>query len=752
MSAQASYDVLDVSDLRFPGGTSHSIAEEVIAQTAAGWSTGLIHLNGPLIERVLPINPLIARLVHRGQATLIVSPEPVRSAVTVVRHPAVLQHGADQLPPITTERVVVIANAGPYDIDGRQHYDPAAVDAVARKHFGVDPVWAPIGPLVRASITSTVSAERMLSQDWVNVIDVDAWRVDRPEWQGERPVVGRHSRPSPQKWPSDPDTLREVYPVDGSWDVRVLGGAQPVRDLLGAVPDTWNVKPFGALSPREFLGGLDFFVYYHAEHWVEAFGRTILEAIASGVPAVLPPHFRALFEGAAVYAEPRQVREVVQALRADRSAYEAHVAAAEQVVRERFGHEAHRLRISELIGTQARAVQRRDEGTQLDAAGQLDVDEHGDVPPQLPATRLYPTRWPGLHRPRVLLMSSNGAGMGHLTRLLSYATRLQDEADVRFLSLSHAVPIAGSMGFDYEYLPSAPSLGMPLRLWQNLYVDRAVETLDRVRPDVVVFDGTWPYTGTEKIMAAHPDTRWIWSRRGMWRPSARTPQMARTDWFDAVLEPGDLAAPYDQGATSLAQAHRVGPVTLLDAADLVERSTARTILGLPQEPPLALISLGAGNINDTSGDIGAATRALRELGVEVCVTNPEIARTGRRDRDVHVVRQYPMSRCYAAFDVVISASGYNSFHELLRMGVPTLFVPNAATSLDDQDARARYAEDQGWAHRLESLTGGDTRRCLSELLTHGRSMVSGAVDADPGNGAAEGAAYILAVARGEDAR
>ena len=49
-------------------------------------------------------------------------------------------------------------------------------------------------------------------------------------------------------------------------------------------------------SPREFLRTLDFFVYFHDPDWVEAFGRTILEAMASGVPVIvgdaLPGHLR----------------------------------------------------------------------------------------------------------------------------------------------------------------------------------------------------------------------------------------------------------------------------------------------------------------------------------------------------------------------------------------------------------------------------------------------------------------------------
>jgi glycosyltransferase involved in cell wall biosynthesis len=140
-------------------------------------------------------------------------------------------------------------------------------------------------------------------------------------------VIGRHSRPSPQKWPTDPKIIEAVYPVDGSAIVRILGGADPVRDVLGYVPESWQVMPFGAVDPREFLAQLDFFVYYHHPAWVEAFGRNILEAMASGLPAILPPHFRRLFGDSAIYAEPADVPSLVSRLYSDRPAFEDIVAA-----------------------------------------------------------------------------------------------------------------------------------------------------------------------------------------------------------------------------------------------------------------------------------------------------------------------------------------------------------------------------------------------------------------------------------------
>ena len=708
-----------VSDLRFPGGTSHSVAEEIAAQAQMGWSTGLVHLNGPLVSRVTPVNPRIREQIRQGRAKLFIGHRPIRTKLLVVRHPAVLEAAADQLPEIETQHVVLVANAAPGDIDGHRHYRPAVVDQIARERFGVAPIWAPIGPLVREAIASEVPAG-LREQDWVNIIDVDVWHVDRPGWRSDRPVIGRHSRPSRQKWPTNPRVIKAVYPTDGSAIIKVLGGANPVREILGYLPNSWQVIPFGSMDPRQFLAQLDFFAYYHHPTFVEAFGRNILEAMASGLPAILPPHFRPLFGDAAIYAEPMQVSSVVRQLYGDRSAYEEIVSRADAWVRARFGYEQHQRRLYELIGSPETIGQHE----QRVASSQ-------------PVTS---------HRPPLLLISSNGAGMGHLTRLMAYARRAQPDMAPYFLSLSQAVGVVAQYGFSFEYLPSAGATGMPPRRWHPLFTDRVSAAVARLRPAVVVFDGTWPYDGIPRVRDVYPEPLWVWSRRGMWRCGKSAEQLAKAAWFDEVLAPGELAEPYDRGATADAGGVRVGPVTLLDTDELDDRDAARNALGLPQDRRLALVALGAGNINDTSHETGAIVAALRALDVEICLTQTDIAQSDRARNGVHIVREFPLSRRFAAFDLAVSAAGYNSFHELLRFGVPTLFIPNQDTALDDQLGRARFAADRGLAHMLEHVRVDSATPLLCDLLERGQAMVANVPSVDRGNGAAAAAAYLRNIA------
>jgi UDP:flavonoid glycosyltransferase YjiC (YdhE family) len=129
----------------------------------------------------------------------------------------------------------------------------------------------------------------------------------------------------------------------------------------------------------------------------------------------------------------------------------------------------------------------------------------------------------------------------------------------------------------------------------------------------------------------------------------------------------------------------------------VDREQAARALGVDPDRPTALVTLGAGTINDLSSDLGLVVgRLAEEPGLQVVLTRPVIAtEAGPVAERVRAVSLYPISRYLSAVDLAFAAAGYNSFHELVGAGVPTAFVPNLSTQLDDQLGRARWAEESG---------------------------------------------------------
>ena len=116
----------------------------------------------------------------------------------------------------------------------------------------------------------------------------------------------------------------------------------------------------------------------------------------------------------------------------------------------------------------------------------------------------------------ILLVTSNGWGLGHLTRQLAIALAIGDRAETTMFSLSPGFPLAMEFGIKGEYCPSFTTQFIVRKEWDNYLQDRLTAFADEVRPDVLLFDGVAPYSGFMRAIA-QLDCVVGWLRRGMWR-------------------------------------------------------------------------------------------------------------------------------------------------------------------------------------------------------------------------------------------
>ncbi len=680
------HDVAILSDFRYPGGNSAAIAAEVRAQAEAGLRTVLVHVPSPHNRDGLPFSPRIAELLRDGLAELAAPDAVTHARLLVIRQPRIFTADLAEVPRIRADHTVMVVNQAPGDsADPARYYRFDEVRDRVELYFGPDIEWAPISPQIRGRLPG------LGADDWHEIIDVaEWWTGDRT--RGEVPVIGRHGRADPVKWPRTAEELLLAYPDRPDLRVRVLGGGEIATRLLGRRPANWDVLPFGAEPPLDFLRSIDFFVYFHDPDLVEAFGRTILEAMAAGVPAIIGEHFRPIFGDAALYSTPAGVEPLVRGLWADRDRYREVVTRAREFVEERYGTASHLARLAER-GAGARPAAHRAPGPA----------RHGDPAP----------------RPRpVLMLSDNGAGLGHLSRLMAIGRRLPRAHPAVIATQSYGASVAHQEGFLTEYLPSRTVLGMAKQRWSAFLQSRLEHLVDLHRPAVVAVDSV-PHDGIVAAAAARPDVTWVWVRRPMWRRDTGAEWIERGSAFDGILEPGEFAAEADQGPTVAARAgvHAVEPIMLLDRDDLAEPAEARAALGLAEGRPAALLQLGAGNINDIASPVGRIAAHLREAGFQVLLAESMIATEPMPAvPGAEVVKVYPISRYLRGLDLVVSASGYNSFHELLAFGVPAVFVPNRSTSLDDQLGRARFAAAAGAALCIEDPESDELDRVLTEAV------------------------------------
>lgn len=291
--------------------------------------------------------------------------------------------------------------------------------------------------------------------------------------------------------------------------------------------------------------------------------------------------------------------------------------------------------------------------------------------------------------PRVVFFNINGSGLGHLSRCLSYARRMSGRARPVFFSLASAMEIIHDMGFEGDYFVSPFWSRCEIMAWNRELAARVGLMLEEVRPEVVVFDGTWPFNGLMDACDAYGVPSRVWSNRRLHKPDFPGVPVEES-LFDLVIQPGELGASFTvERAEKPGRKVTTPPVTLLAENELLDRAQARAALGLDPERPYALLSLGPGNLKDISEIGQGLIRQLRSRGFEVAwAMAPISVRDVQLPDGVLPIRAFPLVRYMRAFDVFAGAAGYNTCCEVVQSGVPSLLVPNELVA-DDQARRAR---------------------------------------------------------------
>lgn len=355
-SGERRFDVVIASNFNLPGGTTATNINEIALLAEAGLRVGLIH--NPLFERHpgRPINGKVLELVD-GEAVDIVEPgADVACDLLLMRFPPFATKLRDDLPSVRAEQRMLVINQAPmtyYEggIGRKRVWDVERVHRNLRGWIG-EHRWVTVGPLVHQALLDHHADELkgvdLAADYWYPSIDVERIvpRGDQPV--GEVVRIGRHSRDHLSKWPELASQLRACYPDGPGFEIRALGGTDVPRQILGRLPSNWVSHGFDEVPVDEFLRGLDVYAYYTCSSWLEAFGRAPVEAMAAGVPVVLPPVFKPTFGSGALYAEPEDVGSLVDELTADHDGYLEQRELGFATVRRLFSHGAHRERFRAL--------------------------------------------------------------------------------------------------------------------------------------------------------------------------------------------------------------------------------------------------------------------------------------------------------------------------------------------------------------------------------------------------------------------
>ena len=302
-------------------------------------------------------------------------------------------------------------------------------------------------------------------------------------------------------------------------------------------------------------------------------------------------------------------------------------------------------------------------------------------------------------KPTIILATSNGIGMGHLTRASAVASELKDFANPIIISMaSGVVEVPKIANVNFEYVPGRDRKWMGRFEWDKYLRDRIVALIDETDAKIVSFDGVVPYPGIIGIKSVRPKVKLVWVRRGFWqKTSQRYLLNLQSKMMDLIITPGDFGQSYDKGPTvGRSDSTVVKPISIYNRKTSLDKVAARSLLGLDQTRPAVLVQLGIGEA-DLNAKMTAALKGLITWpNLQVVLTKEPTDSAGENlapvGLDIKVIRHFPLANVLSAFDAAICAAGYNSVHEELAANIPTLFIPNVRGT-DNQAERARWAAD-----------------------------------------------------------
>ncbi len=325
---------------------------------------------------------------------------------------------------------------------------------------------------------------------------------------------------------------------------------------------------------------------------------------------------------------------------------------------------------------------------------------------------------------KTLFLPTNGVGLGHAQRCAVIAKALPDKITPIFAAFPSCVPIARREGIDCIPLVARSNANDNSNANDILTYRRLSATLQD--GDRLVFDGGYVFDSVNRVILEN-NLSAVWIRRGLWpKGRSRHTMLRREGVFDRVIVPSEAFEELNDAYSYGDHVHYVGPIfrQVVQSSKDIKRLRAQLAERFGRDFNQLVVSmLGGGVASDRSAQLQAISGILEArpdcLHLVVIWPGSTVLPAAFGWKNTQVVHTLEATKLCLAADLVISAAGYNSVHEILYHNIPAILIPQSAPYLDDQERRARALSDRELCTVITDTEFMKLERAVSDCLDEG---------------------------------
>lgn len=316
------FDVIYASDFFRQSKFVEFVMNDVETLASSGFRVGFVHLNSPQTSRPAGFPPKLFSMQQSGRITQVSQDDTAEAQLLIVYDASIGMFLDEVASSVVSHKSIVIhhelptlSGAGPRSavfMGQALKY----IDTTFRNKFQV--VGATISD--QHFLRERVPKERLLPDKmiWSPHVEREMGEVEPPQ---ATPIVGFHTYGNIYRWPSSKDDFSRVY-ISSEYRTRFYGHTKAAQNKFGREKfECVDVVTPDQQDEREFLKGVDFWVYYPNHRLQDQVSTPVLSALQAGKVVILPKRLEPIYGAAAVYADAEDVEGVITHLCSDRRSY-----------------------------------------------------------------------------------------------------------------------------------------------------------------------------------------------------------------------------------------------------------------------------------------------------------------------------------------------------------------------------------------------------------------------------------------------